>query len=58
MRRAAILGIVEANGNCAVGPRVLELVAAVARKDHIRAEGLRGFRKAARLVAQFTCENQ
>ena len=50
-------GLVEAHRNRAVRPRVLELVAAVARKHDIHAQRFRGFREAARLVTQFTGEN-
>ena len=53
-----LFGFVEAHRNRAVRPRVLELVAAVARKHDIDAQRLRGFREAARLVTQFACENQ
>ena len=50
--------IVEADRDRAVRPRVFELVAAVARKHDIHAQRFRGFREAARLVTQFTRENQ
>ena len=53
-----LFGLVEANRNRAVRPRVFELVAAVARKHDFDAQRFRGFREAARLVTQFTCENQ
>ena len=53
-----IFGIVEANRDRAVRPRVLELVAAVARKHDIHTKRFRGFGEAARLVTQFARENQ
>ena len=53
-----IFGIVEADRNRAIRPRVFELVAAVAREHDIHAQRFRGLREAARLVTQFTRENQ
>ncbi len=53
-----LFGLVEADRNGAVGPRVLEHVAAVAGKHHVHTQRFRGFREAARLITQFAGENQ
>jgi hypothetical protein len=42
--------------DCSIGPRIFELMAAIAADDDADAETPRRFRKAARLIAQLACE--
>ena len=44
----------EVQRNRAVGPWIIELMAAIAANHYVDSETLRGFGKAARLVAKFT----
>lgn len=44
--------------DCAVGPRIVQLMAAIAAQGHLGAQPPRGFRKAARLVTKLAGEQK
>jgi hypothetical protein len=46
-----VFRLVEPDGNCAVRPRIVQLVAAVAREHDVNPESARSFRETPRLVS-------
>ena len=52
------LGLIKTHGNCAIRPRIVELVAAVTCENNFNADRARSLCEAARLVAQFAGENK
>ena len=52
--RGGIAGFLKMKRDCFIGPRVFELMAAIAADDDAHAQPPRGFREAARLIAELT----
>jgi hypothetical protein len=52
--RGGIAGFLKMKRDCFIGPRVFELMASIASDDDAHAQPPRGFREAARLIAELT----